>query len=248
MTLLKREIMRFMKMGVQTLIAPFISNILFLGIFAGFFTGQTGGNQGMHYIPFIAPGLVFSAVVMSAYQNPVFSIITMKYHGMIHEFNLYPIKPFARMSAFIIAGTLRAFAIGLMTYIAIGIFAGFSIGFSFGFWGMIILISIIFSTAGYLSGMYMKSFESSNFMVSLILTPLVYLGGVFFDTGKLPPVLRLIDSFNPFSVLIDFTRYLYIGSGKLPAAYSVICVALLVVILFAASFHGTVKGIGVKIN
>jgi ABC-2 type transport system permease protein len=246
-TLCKREIKRFMRMGVQTLIAPFISNILFLGIFAGFFTGQTDGIKGIRYIFYITPGLVFSAVVMSAFQNPVFSIVTMKYQDTIRDFNLYPLKPYARMSAFIVAGSMRGFVIGVMTYLAAGIFSGYTIRFAAGFWTMIVLVSIIFSTAGYLAGTYVRSFEKSNFIVSMILTPLVYFGGVFFDTNKLPPLLRLINSFNPLSALIDFTRYSYSGIGKLPEAYSVILTVFLVILLFAASYRATVKGIGVKI-
>ena len=248
-TLVIREIKRFMLIGVQTLVAPFISNILFLGIFAGFFAGHGDKTvKGFDYISFITPGLIFSAVVSSAYQNPVFSIIMMKYQDTIKEFNYFPLKPLGRLGGFVIAGALRGFLVGIMTYLAAGLFAGYTIAHPVLFWLAVALVSLILSLAGYLTGIYMYSVEKSNFIVILILSPLVYLGGVFFNIDALPDFFRQIDSFNPFAVMISLTRYVYIGNGNIPDIAPLLITLGLILILFAASYRATVKGIGIKIK
>jgi len=248
-TLVIREIKRFMLIGVQTLVAPFISNILFLGIFAGFFAGHGDKTvKGFDYISFITPGLIFSAVVSSAYQNPVFSIIMMKYQDTIKEFNYFPMKPLGRLGGFVIAGALRGFLVGIMTYFAAGLFSGYSIAHPVFFWLAVALVSLILSLAGYLTGIYMYSVEKSNFIVILILSPLVYLGGVFFNIETLPGIFRQIGFYNPFAVMISYTRYVYIGSGSLPGLFPSMMTLLLILILFAVSYRATVKGIGIKIK
>jgi len=245
--LLNREILRFMRMGVQTLIAPFISNILFLGIFAGLFAGAADSLKRVEYIAFITPGLIISAVISSAYQNPVFSLVSMKYNDTIKEFNYFPIRPVMRMSAFILAGAVRGLLVGVMTYLAAGIFTGFEIQNAVLFWSAVFLIASVFATAGYLSGLYLTSFESSNFIVSLILMPLVYLGGVFFDTASLPHPLREAGSLNPLSVMIGGVRSLYSGAASEPAAHSVVITAASILLLFVISCRATVKGTGIRV-
>ncbi len=244
-TLLMREIRRFMRIGVQTLLAPFISNILFLGIFAGLYYGDISRRSA--YLHFITPGLITSAVIFSAYQNPVFSIVALKYLDTIKDFNYYPLKPFARMGAFVLAGAIRGILVGFMTYLAAAVFAGFRIDNPLQFWAFAFAVSAVFSTAGYLSGLYLSSFEMSNLIVSLVLTPLVYLGGVFFDTAILPQWLQAADSVNPLSAIIVISRHLYSASGILPHTHSVILLVAATGALFFAAYRATLKGIGIKI-
>ena len=247
-TLVMREIRRFLRIGIQTLIAPFVSNILFLGIFAGFFAGSGKNISGTDYIMFITPGLIFSAVVSSAYQNPVFSIITMKYQDTIWEFNYFPMKPIARLGGFVLSAGLRGVLVGVMTYLAAGLFSGFTIAFPAAFWFLISLVSLILAVAGYLTGICMYSVEKSNFIVILILSPMVYLGGVFFDIATLPDIIRVISMYNPFAVMIDFTRYVYVGHGRIPEFWPIFCTVALVIFLFIVSYRATLKGTGIKIK
>jgi len=172
----------------------------------------------------------------------------MKYQDTIKEFNYFPMKPLGRLGGFVIAGALRGFLVGIMTYLAAGLFAGYTIANPVFFWLIIGVVSLILSLAGYLTGVYMYSVEKSNFIVILILSPLVYLGGVFFNIDALPDLFRQIDSFNPFAVMISLTRYVYIGKGNIPDIAPLLITMGLILILFAASYRATVKGIGIKIK
>lgn len=244
-TLLEREIQRFMRIGVQTLLTPFISNILFLGIFAGLFSGDAAARK--EYLSFITPGLIVSAIIFSAYQNPVFSVISMKYQDLLKDFNYYPMSPSGRMAGFILAGAVRGIFVGIMTYLAAAFFAGFSVSNPKLFWTYSFAVSVVFSTAGYLCGLYLTSFESANLIVSMILTPLIYLGGVFYDFSKLPEIVRTVNSFNPLSALITISRYIYSGGGEMPRLHSAVILTVSVLILYVISFRETKKGTGITV-
>ncbi len=247
LTLFKREISRFMKVYIQTLVAPLLSNLLFLGIFGGIF--RTGGSSmnADGYLAFLVPGLCGMGAIFAAFQNPAFSLITQKFTNTIQDLNSYPMTAFEKVLAFVLGGTFRGVLIALMTYIAALFFVRQAVQNPVLFIIMIIVISFIFSNLGVVSGLLINNFDRLNFILSIILTPLVYFGGVFFEISKLPVLFSNIAQINPVYALISLCRYSYTGvyTGNNILICIVITISITLISFFWA-YNLLKKGSGIK--
>lgn len=245
-SLLKREIHRFMKVYIQTLIAPLISNMLFLGVFGGMLRTRELGVEGVGYLSFLVPGLCAMGAIFAAFQNPSFSLIAQKFQGTVQDINSYPISTMEKVLAFVLGGTIRGFFIGTMTYIATIFFVGYTISNPILFFSMLIIVSFIFATLGLVVGLTTENFEKMNFLLAIILTPMTYFGGVFFEVSRLPGILSNLAYANPLFPLINLVRYGYIGfyEGNL-----ILQVSYLIIIFFTTfifSYTLLKKGVGLK--
>ena len=245
-TLLKRELIRIFRLSVQTLLGPLISNLLFLGIFAGMFAGRTVTVEGVSYLQFITPGLIFSAATLSGFQNPLFSVMILKYQDTIRDFALFPLPDLGRMTAFALAGGIRGVMVGAATWLAAGVFVGFDIYMPVAFWVFIFTVALIVSLGGYMTGMLFDSMEKTNFIVSLVLTPLIYLSGIFFEVRSLPGVWRTIAAHNPLAVLTGLTRSLYLENYPAPSEpLQIVSLMFFFVSIVGGGWYVTQKGIGI---
>jgi len=220
-TLFQREVMRYLKLAVQTLVAPFLSNLLFLGIFGGLMSTRSVEPGAVPYIRFLIPGLVFMGAFLSAFQNPLFSIVAMKYQNTLQDLCQYPLSATSRFFAFSLAGALRGFLVGVMTYAAAGFFGGFTLQHPMLFWLYIAGISFVAASGGIVMGLLLDSFEKTNFVVALILTPAMFLAGVFHMAGS-SVLLDLTARFNPLSALVGQGRIFFLGVGRPEALLTIL--------------------------
>jgi ABC-2 type transport system permease protein len=244
--MIKREINRFMKVYIQTLLAPLLSNMLFLGVFGGMLKTRKVGIEGVSYLAFLVPGLAAMGAIFSSFQNPSFSIIVQKYQETIKDLNGYPISTFEKVLAFVLGGTFRGFLIGTLTYIATIFFIGYKIEHPFIFFLMIILISFTFSSLGVITGLFLDNFERMNFILAIILTPMAYFGGVFFEISKLPEIFSSIAYFNPLFPMINLVRYGYLGVFEGTLLIQIIYVIVTAIITFWSAYYFFHKGVGLK--
>jgi ABC-2 type transport system permease protein len=247
-TLLTREVLRYMKLAVQTIGAPFLSNLLFLAIFAGLPAGRLAGTRGPEYLRFLIPGLVLMGTLLSAFQNPLFSLVTMKYQNTLQDLSRYPLSGRARFLAFSLAGTLRGVLVGVMTYLAAGLFGGYAIERPLLFWGFIACVAFVAAAAGIAAGLYLDSFERANFVVALLLTPALYLGGVFFPTAGAPAWLRPFAVYNPLSALVGAARHFYLGAGTVGAPVTILLGVALCLGAVTVSARAVARGQGLKVE
>lgn len=247
-TLFSREIHRFMKVSVQTLVAPLISNILYLAIFGGVLQTRSADLGGMNYLQFIVPGLASMGAIFAAFQNPAFSIITQKYQNTIMDLNSYPISSIEKTLAFVLGGTFRGLLVGTMTYAATGIFIGFHMENPLLFFGMLTVTSFVFASLGLLCGLLITSNEKLTFVLSIVITPLAYVGGVFFEASNLPGILSYFTYINPIYPLVNLTRYAFIGTASGSMGMQAVIVGFLSVGMFLLATHAIKKGYGVKIR
>jgi ABC-2 type transport system permease protein len=245
-TLFKREISRFMKVYVQTLLAPLLTNLLFLGVFGGMLKTRQVGIAGVDYLSFLVPGLAAMGAIFSAFQNPSFSIIAQKYQNTIKDLNSFPLSIFEKVLAFVLGGTFRGVLIGTLTYIATLFFVGYQMAHPVIFFGMLVVMSFIFSSLGVIVGLMLDNFERMNFILAIVLTPLAYFGGVFFEVSKLPGWLAGISYFNPLFPIVNLTRYGYLGVSEGNIVVHSLFVAITGIITFAVAFHLFQKGVGLK--
>lgn len=244
--LIRRETHRFLKVYIQTIIAPLLSNMLFLGVFGGVLRTREVGLEGIGYLSFLAPGLVAMGAIQASFQNPSFSLIIQKYQKTIKELNSFPMSTFEKCSAIILGGTLRGFIVGFLTYVATIYFVGYRVAHPIYFILSIIAISFIFASLGLIAGLIFDNFEKLNFLLSIVLTPLVYFGGVFFELSKLPGVFSYLMYINPLFPLINITRFSYLGVFEGNIWVHVVFQIAIVFLTFSWALYTFKKGVGLK--
>jgi ABC-2 type transport system permease protein len=247
-TLLKREVMRYMKLAVQTVVGPFLSNLFFLAVFGGLLSARSSGLEGVPYVRLLVPGLIFMGAFLSSFQNPVFSLISMKYQNTLQDLCQYPLSAVSRFLAFSFAGALRGLLVGGMTYAAAGLFAGYAIHNPLLFWAYIASVSFIGATGGIAAGLYLDSFEKANFIVGLVLTPALYLSGVFYYPGGATSWLGILARYNPLTFLVGAGRNLFLGVGALGGPVTILLAGVFCAALVALSAAAIVSGKGMKIE
>ncbi len=245
-TLLNKEIHRFMKVPVQTVLAPLISNILYMAIFGGMLQTREVGIEGISYLNFLVPGLATMGAIFAAFQNPSFSIISQKFQNTIQDLNSYPISLAEKILAFVFGGMFRGVLVGVLTYAATIFFVGYEVKYPIFFVLALTATSFVFASLGLIAGLVLDNFEKMNFALAIVITPLTYLGGVFFEISKLPGLLSAIKYVNPIYPLVNVSRYAYIGVCEGNIVIHVLLTIALVISSFLIAAYIFKKGIGIK--
>lgn len=226
-TIATREIKRFLKSWVLTLLQPVVMSLLYFVVF-GFFLGNFIDSKysQQHYYEFIFPGLVIMPVIYHSYLNVSSSLILSKYYRHIEEILVSPVACLTILVAYIFGGVARGVMVGLLVIVAAQCFVPIKITHPIMTFVFIILISMLFATAGFINGIIAKKIEEINMVLVVIITPLTFLGGVFYDVTQLPEILQNIAYLNPITALIDAVRFGFDGnkSFSLLQAVSVILV------------------------
>ena len=245
-TLLNKEIHRFMKVPVQTVLAPLISNILYMAIFGGMLQTREVGIEGISYLNFLVPGLATMGAIFAAFQNPSFSIISQKFQNTIQDLNSYPISLAEKILAFVFGGMFRGVLVGILTYAATIFFVGYEVEYPIFFVLALTATSFVFASLGLIAGLVFDNFEKMNFALAIVITPLTYLGGVFFEISKLPGLLSAIKYINPIYPLVNVSRYAYIGVCEGNIVIHVLLTMALVISSFLIAAYIFKKGVGIK--
>jgi ABC-2 type transport system permease protein len=204
------------------------------------------GINGINYLHFLVPGLATMGAILAAFQNPAFSIISQKFQNTIQDLNSYPISNTEKILAYILGGVFRGVLVGLLTYAATIFFVGYEVAYPLFFVLALMATSFVFASVGLIAGLAFENFEKMNFILSIVITPLTYLGGVFFEVSKLPGLLSAIKYINPIFPLVNVSRFAYVGvcEGNITIHLILTLVLVLVTFLMAAYFFK--KGLGIK--
>ena len=223
-TLFTRETKRFLKVYMQTIFAPVISNLLYLAIFGLSLHKALPDIGGITYLQFLVPGLITMGIINNAYQNPSSSLIIMKYQGLINDLMTVPLKKFEILLAFVSSAVIRGFIVGTMTFVT----AIFFVDFSYHSVPIILLsallIALFFAFLGVIVGIWANEFDKTAFIQNFVLQPLIFLGGVFYSLKSLPETFQFISKFNPMSYMINLIRYGFTGVAELSISFSFIVV------------------------
>lgn len=235
-TMFQRENKRFMKVWLQTLLAPVVNNLLYFAVFGIALHKAVTEVQGVGYLEFLVPGLIIMGIVNNAYQNPSSSIIMMKYQGLISDLMTLPLKKSEILLSFTASAVLRALVVGIITFIT----ATFFVDFHFISIPMIIFstlfIALFFAFFGLFMGIWADEFDRQASFQNFILTPLIFLGGVFYPISTLPEIVSKISIFNPIFHMINLTRYGFTGIIEFPILYSAIILGALTSIMGIVCF------------
>lgn len=245
-TLFKRETKRFMKVYMQTVLSPVLSNLLYLAIFGLSLKRTVELGDGITYLQFLVPGLIIMGIVNNAFQNPSSSMIIMKYQGLIGDLMSIPLRSSEIMLAMISSAVLRAFIVGTATLVTGLIFVSFANYSVLIILLASLLVALFFAFLGMIVGIWAEDFDKVAFILNFILMPLIFLGGVFYPVTSLPPLFKTLSGFNPLVYMIDMLRYGFTGMNEFSILYSFIIVGFCVLILGSVAYFMLQKGYRLK--
>ncbi len=215
-TLLAKEVRRFLRVPGQTLLSPLITTSLYFVVFGWSLGSRLREVEGVPYARFIVPGLVALGVVSNAYLNTASSLFVMKLQGTVVDLLITPLSHAEVLLGFVAAAVLRGVMVGGVMWLVAGAFSGFSVAHPLFALLMAILIAVCFATLGFMTAIWASSFEQVNFFPTFIITPLTFLGGVFYSVQMLSPTLRALTLANPVFYLVDGLRYGLLGISDAP--------------------------------
>jgi len=236
-TLIKREVNRFLRIWTQSLIPPMLTSSLFIIIFGYSLGSRISEVAEVPYLNFILPGLLMMGVIMSAYASTSFSLFIQKFHGSIQELLVAPIAYWQIIAGFTAAAMLRSFIVGSGILAVSLLFTSITIYNVFILFSFIILVSMLFSFAGIVTALWAENFDQINVFSTFLITPLTYLGGVFYSVEMLPPFWAGLAKFNPILYMVDGFRYGFIGVSDVPVLYSFLVVFFLTLVFFIICVH-----------
>lgn len=246
-TLLFKEVLRFVRIWSQTLLPPAITMGLYFIIFGKFIGSQIQHINGYAYIQYIVPGLVMMSIMTSAYANTASSFFFTKFNKSIEEMLVSPMSNFITLLGFMLGGAVRGIMVGALVIIVSLLFTSVPVRHIGIVITMAILAAMVFSLGGLINGIYAKRFDDISFIPTFVLTPLTYLGGVFYSIKQLSPTWQTISVLNPILDMVDTFRYGLLGVSDLNVYWGFTLVSTLFVILFFWAWILLYKGIGIKV-
>ncbi len=245
-TIVRKEVVRFLRLWAQTLLPSVITISLYYVIFGKFIGSQISDIHGFTYIQFIVPGLVMMAVLTNAYSNVVGSFFGSKFQRSLEELLVSPTPGWVIIAGFVTGGVLRGLSVGVLV-LAASLFFTNLVVYSYTIIILsVILTSILFSLAGLLNGIYAKSFDAMFIVPTFVLTPLTYLGGVFYSIDLLPPFWQTVSMANPILYMVNLFRYGFLGISDVSITVSfgvIICILVVLLVIVNELFK---RGIGLK--
>lgn len=243
---MRTEFARIFRIWAQTLLPPIVTTSLYFIIFGAFIGSMLPPIHGVPYIQFIVPGLIMMTIITSSYMHTVFAFYLSKFMHTIEEILVSPTPQWVVIAGFVGGGVLRGIIVGVLVLLASLFFTQLPIANPFVIVGAVVLTSILFSFAGLLNGMFAKSFDAMSIIPTFVLTPLTYLGGVFYSIEQFPPFWQTVSLFNPILYMVNAFRYGFLGTSDIPLW---ICFAVLISLTVVFSVVTTVlfrKGIGLR--
>lgn len=244
--MVRKDVSRMLRIWAQTLLPPIVTSSLYFVIFGKFIGSQVSSIHGFSYIQFIVPGLIMMNMLTSAYSNTVFSFYFAKWTHTIDELLVSPMPDWVVIAGFLSGGIVRGALTGVLVTIVALFFTDLALTnllvlFAAGF-----LTALAFSIGGIINAIYAKSFDGMTIVPTFVLTPLTYLGGVFYSIDLLPPFFRTLSLFNPILYMVNAFRYGFLGISDIPLwqCFAVILGFTLVMFLWALYLFR--KGSGMK--
>ena len=210
-TLFVKEVRRFARVPGQTLLSPVITTVLYFVVFGWSLGGRLREVEGVPYARFIVPGLVALGVVSNAYSNTASSLFVMKLQGTIVDLLVSPLTYAEILWAFVAAGVVRGLLVGGVTWGVAGLFEGYGVAHPLVALALVLLAGILFAALGLITAIWASTFEQVNFIPTFFITPLTFLGGVFYSVEMLPPAFRRATLANPIFYMVDGVRFGMLG-------------------------------------
>ncbi|BFM15245.1 ABC transporter permease [Maricurvus nonylphenolicus] len=236
-TILRKEITRFTRIWMQTLLPPAITMALYFVIFGTLIGSRIGQMDGFDYMSFVVPGLIMMSVISNSYSNVVSSFYSTKFQRSVEELLVSPTPNYVILMGYVLGGVARGLAVGFIVTLLSLFFTELKIHSLGVTVAIVFMTSVLFSLAGFINAVYANSFDDISIIPTFVLTPLTYLGGVFYSISLLPEFWQGVSQLNPILYMVNAFRYGFLGISDINIAGAFIGVSIFIVILFAYSLH-----------
>jgi ABC-2 type transport system permease protein len=245
-TIVFREVNRILRIWGQTLVPPAITMTLYFAIFGNLIGGRIGEMHGMRYIDFIVPGLIMMSVIQSSYGNIVSSFFGSKFQRFIEELLVSPTPNWVILTGYVLGAVARGVMVGAIVLVVAMCFTRIQLHHPLVTLATLLLTSVMFAFAGFINAVYAKKFDDISIVPTFILTPLTYLGGVFYSVSLLPPFWEKVSHLNPVLDRVNAFRYGLLGVSDVPLATAFAVMVAATIALGALSMHLLVTGKGLR--
>lgn len=246
-TIVVREMLRFLRIWVQTILPPAITTALYFIIFGNLIGDRIGEMNGLRYIDFIIPGLIMMSVITNSYANVVSSFYGSKFQRNVEEMLVSPMPNYLILLGFTAGGVARGMIVGLVVTLISFLFSS-QIQLMHPLLTLLVvfLTSVLFSLGGFINATYAKSFDDISIIPTFVLTPLTYLGGVFYSISLLPEFWQQVSMLNPILYMVNAFRYGILGISDIDVFAALGVISIFIVVLFFYCLSLLKRGIGIR--
>ncbi|NOQ88174.1 MAG: ABC transporter permease [Gammaproteobacteria bacterium] len=241
-----KEYLRFIRIWIQTILPPAITIGLYFIIFGEIIGTQIEDINGFKYMDYIVPGLILMAVITNAYANVVSSFFSAKFHHSIEEMLVSPLPNYIILLGFVSGGLARGIIVGFVATIVSLFFSDLHIHSYPVTFAVFILTSILFALAGFINAAYARSFDDITIIPTFVLTPLIYLGGVFYSIKMLPEFWQNISLVNPILYMVNAFHYGILGVSDIEVSTAFIIIIAFIAVLYYFALRLLRIGVGLK--
>lgn len=245
-TIIRKEILRFTRIWVQTLTPPAVNALLYIVIFGGLIGSKMPQMQGFNYVDYIIPGIIMISVITSSYANVVSSFYSAKFQRNIEEMLVSPLSNMVILVGFVIGGMCRGIIVGSIVTVVTLLFSKISVNNLPITLTILLLTSMLFSIGGLINAIFAKSFDDISIVPNFILTPMTYFGGIFYSIELLSDTWQTVSLFNPVLYMINGFRYGILGVSDIPIQQAFLVITLFIFVFASIALVLLNRGIGIK--
>jgi ABC-2 type transport system permease protein len=245
-TILTKEILRFSRIWIQTVLPPMVTTTLYFVIFGQLIGGRLGEMGGQPYVDFIYPGLILMSVISNSYANVVSSFYNAKFQRHVEELLISPVPNWVILGGYVAGGVARGLVVGAAVTLVATVFADVRIHSIAVTLAVFFLTSVLFATAGFVNAVFANSFDDISVIPTFVLTPLTYLGGVFYSVELLPDFWQAVSLANPVLYMINAFRFGLLGVSDIDLATALALILGFIVLLVTFALWLLRRGIGLK--
>jgi len=245
-TIVIKEVLRFSRIWVQTIVPPVITISLYFIIFGNLIGSQIGDMDGFKYMDYIIPGLIMMSVITNSYANVVSSFYGCKFHHHIEEMLVSPLPNYLIVLGFMCGGIARGIAVGLAVTLVSMLFTHLPLHNLAIVISIVVLTSALFSLAGLINAVFAKSFDDISIVPTFVLTPLTYLGGVFYSIQMLPEFWQHASRINPILYMVNAFRYGFLGVSDINIGVSYGIISAFLLALYIYTLYLLRSGYGIR--
>lgn len=245
-TILIKEIRRFARIWIQTILPAMITTALYFVIFGNLIGSQIGDMDGFRYIDYIIPGLILMSIITNSYANVVSSFYSAKFQRNIEEMLVSPVPNYIILLGFIAGGVARGVSCGIAVTAVAMFFSNAGVEHIWVVLSIAILTAVLFALGGFINAVFAKSFDDISIIPTFILTPLTYLGGIFYTISVLPEFWQHVSLVNPILYMVNAFRYGILGASDINIVTSYVIILFFIAALFTFSLYLLEKGYGIR--
>ena len=245
-TIVFKEIRRFTRIWPQTLLPPAITTSLYFLIFGTLIGQRIGEIKGASYMSYIVPGVILMSVISHSYANVVSSFYSTKFQKHIEELLVAPVPNWVILAGYVCGGVARGLLVGVVVTSISLLFTELPVNNIWIALAVVVLTATLFALAGFINAVFADSFDAISIIPNFVLTPLSYLGGVFYSVSMLPEIWQTISLGNPILYMINAFRYGLIGITDVDIQLAFAITGGFIVLLFFFSLYLLHKGVGIK--